>query len=69
MDPAELIARLSGLHDALGRTLVAQPKRLRCSQCIRSQSITATEAAHYLRTGWPTCCGHTMVLENVAQDK
>lgn len=37
--------------------------KLICEQCKREKPCPPEDAAKYLRTGWPKCCGYTMMLE------
>jgi hypothetical protein len=37
---------------------------LRCSLCHRVQPSSATETLHFVRSGWPRCCGEVMALVN-----
>jgi hypothetical protein len=52
-------SRLSGLYLQLGRSIAGT---LRCGVCDGEQPCPGELAAHYLREGWPTCCGETMSL-------
>lgn len=33
-----------------------------CKSCHRVSPVGEIETPRYMRTGWPTCCGETMVL-------
>ncbi len=33
-----------------------------CAQCNTARICGTADAAYYLRNGWPTCCGFTMLL-------
>lgn len=47
---------MANSHPSLQRGMVW------CRTCGRSQKV---DAAHCLRTGWPTCCkGHTMTIDS-----
>jgi len=35
---------------------------LSCAVCSAAHTITKTQCALYLATGWPACCGYTMTL-------
>lgn len=61
MTPQDL-ARLSGLHTHVADAL-PRPLRLVCDRCAREERPTPALVAHYLRHGWPRCCGETMKLE------
>lgn len=42
---------------------IADGRRLRCTYCNQMTRLDASDAALYLRGGWPKCCGYTMRLE------
>lgn len=56
----EGMARLSGAHDRIGEELAGSV--LRCRVCSTTRTLTAAEAAQFVRDGWPICCGETMPL-------
>jgi hypothetical protein len=33
-----------------------------CGTCNTVRTVSKEQAAEYLRTGWPRCCGQTMIL-------
>ena len=39
------------------------PSMLYCSNCRTGRNITPKQIESYLLTGWPNCCGRTMMLE------
>jgi hypothetical protein len=43
---------------------ITDGKRLRCERCGATQSAKAPAGGSYYRSGWPTCCGYTMTLED-----
>ncbi|HET6916649.1 MAG TPA: hypothetical protein VFH56_11220 [Acidimicrobiales bacterium] len=59
-NPTDVIARVSGLHDAIGASLGQFGGILRCETCRVEVKMSADRAARYTRSGWPKCCGYTM---------
>lgn len=57
--PARLLADAQAFFDeaskACGGVLV-------CDVCRRTQPVSVSQAAEYLRDGWPECHGYTMTL-------
>lgn len=37
--------------------------QLVCGRCGRKQELSVEQAAEYLRTGWPKCCGETIQIK------
>ena len=62
--PADLIKHALNLHENIARDVCKDDiYRLHCSTCDDIEVISAKDFAHYLRTGWPKCCGQTKTLE------
>ena len=51
------------LHERIAHETFPRGVRLRCRRCGKRKKEDRDEAAHYLRCGWPMCCGETMILE------
>lgn len=50
------------VHDAakeIGRC------RLMCSLCFEGRDISEEQVALYMCSGWPKCCGRTMMMERL----
>jgi hypothetical protein len=64
--PGHLVwAAISGLptmYSTIGEAITATHDRLQCRDCLRTQPLTAADAAFYTRRGWPRCHGREMQL-------
>lgn len=56
----EVVKRGMTLHSKLGEALQGV---LRCGACGKQEACSTQQASTYLSSGWPKCCGYTMVLE------
>lgn len=54
------IERAIGVQDRIGEALDGSV--LHCRVCDTQSTVSAGDAAIYLRTGWPQCCGETVSL-------
>jgi hypothetical protein len=57
---------LSGAHDRIGEELAGSV--LACRACEATRTVSAADAAQFLRTGWPLCCGETMSMTSKKAD-
>lgn len=60
MSAEEIVARVSGLHAAIGDSLDGFGGVLRCEVCGEGHAMQTGEAGRYTAKGWPKCCGYTM---------
>lgn len=59
-NPSDLIARVGGLHGAIGQSLGEFGGYLRCETCRAQITMSADRAGRYTARGWPKCCGYSM---------
>lgn len=57
-----VIDGLQRLYSTAGQAIAATHDRMQCPTCLRTQPLTATDAAFYTRRGWPKCHGREMQL-------
>jgi len=55
-----------GLHMSIYETMATAAHHegmvLQCGVCLKQEPITREHFAEYLASGWPKCCGRTMIL-------
>ena len=61
MDTINAITKgVRGLHGNIATDVWPKGATLTCRECGDSREIDTADCGHYLRQGWPKCCGHTM---------
>lgn len=59
-NPSETLARVAGVHEAIGSSLGSFGGFIRCETCGSQAPMSGDRAGRYTRHGWPKCCGYTM---------
>ena len=67
--PAILVSHIRGIHTKLARDVYPNGGLLHCLKCGREQHFTTEDAAQYLKSGWPRCCGLSMRSVKSAPNK
>jgi hypothetical protein len=56
---------MATLHRLIARDVWPHGFALRCAHCGQLRPYDTSDAAHFLKRGWPQCCGTTMLAENL----
>ena len=63
MDIEQLQARARRIHTLVAADVFPDGAVLRCTNCGKTIRAYTADCAHYLKRGWPECCGMTMNCE------
>lgn len=57
---------IAPLQEFIARDVYPKGAKLVCDHCGNVKNVDVETVAEYFRSGWPKCCGRTMVAEKVS---
>jgi len=65
LEVKRLLDSVANIHQKVANDVWPMGATLHCAVCEKHDvKISSMDCSHYLRTGWPQCCGQTMMLES-----